>query len=124
LADAQKKNDLYRFVTGDIQPSHNTFNTLKGLLKENGFAEICRRFVLKAHSLGLFDPDISILPKHRRQGIILVTDSTFLLTCGKTKGKKDEKGIWRFKDESVAFLEKDIIVINIPSVIKPIASKP
>lgn len=31
LAKALRKNDLYRFVTQDIQPSHNTFNTLTQL---------------------------------------------------------------------------------------------
>ena len=29
LAKCLKKNDLYRFVTQDIQPSHNSFNTLR-----------------------------------------------------------------------------------------------
>jgi hypothetical protein len=106
LADALKKNDLYRFVTGDIQPSHNTFNTLRDRLKVKGFAEIHKRFVLKAHSLGLLDLNIPNLPKHRKKGIILVADSTFLITCGKTKGEKDEKGLWHFKDESAAFFGK------------------
>ena len=27
LANALKKNDLYRFITQNAQPSHNTFNT-------------------------------------------------------------------------------------------------
>lgn len=29
LAETLRKNDLYRFITGDIQPAHNTFNTLR-----------------------------------------------------------------------------------------------
>ena len=29
LAKVLKQNDLYRFVTQDIQPCHNTFNTLR-----------------------------------------------------------------------------------------------
>jgi len=86
LAKALKKNDLYRFVTRDIQPSHNTFNTLRRRLGPHGFIEIHKRFVRKAHSLGLLDPEIKELPKNGREGIILVADSTFLITSGSTRG--------------------------------------
>ena len=103
LAEVLKKNDLYRFVTRDIQPAHNTFNTLRKRLGPEGFVEVHKRFVLKAHSLGLLDMEIPDLPKHRKKGIILVADSTFLITCGSTKGEKDNHGHWQFKDESVAF---------------------
>jgi hypothetical protein len=48
LADALRKNDLYRFVTGDIQPAHNTFHTVRRRLGPAGFVEIHKRFVLKA----------------------------------------------------------------------------
>ena len=80
LANALKKNDLYRFITNDIQPAHNTFNTLRKRLGPEGFVEIHKHFVLKAHSLGLLEPEIPALPKHRKKGIILVADSTFLIT--------------------------------------------
>ena len=103
LAEVLRKNDLYRFVTNDIQPAHNTFNTLRKRLGLAGFVEIHKRFVLKAHSLGLLEPEIPGLPKHRKKGIILVADSTFLITCGSTKGERDNQGRWRFKDDSVAF---------------------
>ena len=106
LADALKKNDLFRFVTNDIQPAHNTFNTLRKRLGPEGFIEIHKRFVLKARSLGLLEPEILDLPRHRRKGIILVADSTFLVTCGSTRGERDEQGKWHFKDESVAFTGK------------------
>jgi hypothetical protein len=89
LAEVLRKNDLYRFVTNDIQPAHNTFNTLGKRLGSEGFVEVHKRFVLKAHSLGLLEPEIPDLPKHRKKGIILVADSTFLITCGSTKGEKD-----------------------------------
>lgn len=85
---ALRKNDLYRFVTQDIQPSHNTFNTLRRRLGVDGYIEIHRMMVAKAHSLGLLTPDIRELPK----GIILIADSTFLITSGSTKGNKDENG--------------------------------
>ena len=123
LAEVLKKNDLYRFVTNDIQPAHNTFNTLRRRLGLEGFVEIHKRFVLKAHSLGLLKPEIPDLPKHRKKGIILVADSTFLITCGSTKGEKDNQGHWRFKDESVAF-GKGITPTSIPWATKPTASEP
>ncbi|MBN2568059.1 MAG: hypothetical protein JXB42_01380 [Deltaproteobacteria bacterium] len=44
LADVLKKNDLYRFVTRDIQPAHNTFNTLRKRLGPRGFVEIPQTF--------------------------------------------------------------------------------
>jgi hypothetical protein len=106
LAKVLKKNDLYRFVTLDTQPSHNTFNTLRKRLGSTGFIEIHKRFVRKAHSLGLLDPEIKELPMKRKKGIILVADSTFIITSGSTKGHKDEKGQRHFNDPSVAFSGK------------------
>ena len=106
LAKTLRKNDLYRFVTQDIQPSHNSFNTLRKRLGPKGFIEIHNRFVNKAHRLGLLNPEVKELPKNRKKGIILVADSTFLITAGSTKGEKDEQGYWHFTDESVAFSGK------------------
>jgi len=106
LSDVLRKNDLYRFVTGNIQPAHNTFNTLRTRLGPKGFVEIHKRFVLKAHSLGLLEPEIQELPKNRKKGIILVADSTFIITCGSTRGHKNGEGKWHFTDESVAFFGK------------------
>ena len=106
LAKALKKNDLYRFVTNDVQPSHNTFNTLRRRLGIKGFAQIHKGFVQRAHNLGLLDPPIKQLPRRRKKGIIVVADSTFLITSGSTKGEKDQHGHWRFSDDSVAFSGK------------------
>ena len=106
LAKSLKQNDLYRFVSRDIQPSHNTFNTLRKRLGLKGFIEIHKHFVNKAHSLGLLNPHVKELPKNRRKGIILVADSTFLITSGSTRGQKDEQGQWHFNDDSVAFSGK------------------
>jgi hypothetical protein len=106
LADVLKKNDLYRFITRNTQPSHNTFNTLRRRLGPRGFIEIHKRFVKKAQSLGLLDPEIKDLPKNRKRGIIIVADSTFLITAGSTRGTKDEQGEWHFNDPTVAFLGK------------------
>jgi hypothetical protein len=49
LATALKKNDLYRFITRNAQPSHNTFNTLRRRIGPAGFIEIHKRFVKKAN---------------------------------------------------------------------------
>jgi len=106
LADALKKNDLYRFITLDAQPSHNTFNTLRRRLGAAGFIEIHKRFVEKACTLGLLDPEIRELPENRRKGIIVVADSTFLITAGSTRGEKDAYGQWHFNDPTVAFSGK------------------
>ncbi len=95
LAKALKKNDLYRFVTNDVQPSHNTFNTLRRRLGIKGFAQVHKGFVQKTHNLGLLDPQIKQLPKRRKKGIIVVADSTFLITSGSTKGEKDQQGQWQ-----------------------------
>ena len=84
LAKTLKKNDLYRFVTQDTQPSLNSFNTLRKRLAPKGFVEIHKRFVSKAHRLGLLNPEVKKLPKNRKKGIILVADSTFLITSGST----------------------------------------
>lgn len=106
LAKALKQNDLYRFATQDIQPSHNTFNTMRRRLGHKGFIEIHKRFVHKAYRLGLLNPEINELPKNRKKGIIIVADSTFLITSGSTKGQKDEQDKWHFTDESVGFSGK------------------
>jgi hypothetical protein len=106
LAKVLKQHDLYRFVTYDAQPAHNTFNTLRRRLGTKGFVEIHKRFVNRAHSLGLLEPEIQQLPKNRKKGIILVADSTFLITAGATRGQKDEQGTWHFNDDSVAFSGK------------------
>ena len=106
LAVALKKNDLYRFITSNTQPSHNTFNTLRRRIGPAGFIEIHKRFVKKADRLSLLEPEIRGLPKNRKQGIILVADSTFLITAGSTRGEKDEQGRWLFKDPTAAFSGK------------------
>ena len=69
LAKVLRQHDLYRFVTNNIQPSHTTFNTLRKRLGPPGFIEIHKRFVHKAHRLGLLDIEISTLPKNRKPGI-------------------------------------------------------
>lgn len=106
LATKLSKNDSYRFVTGFLgnnSPAHNTFNTLRERLGVKGFVNIHCNLVLKANELGILDPEIMGLPSNRRKGIILIADSTFLITSGSTKGIKNDDGLWIFKDKSAAF---------------------
>jgi hypothetical protein len=67
---------------------------LRKRLGPKGFIEIHKRFVCKADGLGLLKPEVKKLPQNRKKGIILVADSTFLITSGSTKGEKDQLGNW------------------------------
>lgn len=82
------------------------FNTLRRRLGPEGFIEIHKRFVKKAHSLGLLEPEIKELPKNRKQRIILWPTQPYLITAGSTRGEQDEQGQWHFKDPTVAFSDK------------------
>lgn len=39
----------------------------------------------------------------RKKGIIVVADSTFLITTGATRGQKDDQGQWQFLDSLILF---------------------
>lgn len=106
LADKLSRNELYRFIAQidhDHIPAHNTFNSLRARLKVDGLKKIHGNLVLTANSLGLLTPTIRGLPKNMRKGIILIADSTFLITAGSTKGIKKDDGSWLFKDQGAAF---------------------
>ena len=106
LSEKLAKISIYRDAVGinkrDI-PAHNTFTILRQRLGPAGFARIHRYFVMKAYKHGLLIPPIEKLPAIVKNKIILIADSTFLLTAGSTKGEKDETGEWIFSDESIAF---------------------
>ena len=74
LTKAIRQNDLYRFVTSNIQPSHNTFTTLRKRLGPSGFAAIHKRFVTKAHSLrtisGMSREHFEIIPSIIRKKMV------------------------------------------------------
>jgi len=106
LAEKLRKNELYRIVCRVKKsniPAHNTYNTLRNKLGIWGFIEIHTNFVKEAYSLGLLDPDIPQLPKNRRNGIILIADSTMIKAYNSTKAKKLPDGTWLFTDSSLAF---------------------
>lgn len=99
-------NPIYREAVGisssDI-PAHNTFNSLRQRLGEEGLVQIHQHFVLQAYEIGLLIPPLNNLPQMVRDKIILIGDSTFLLAVASTKGEKDEEGSWLFTDDSIAF---------------------
>jgi len=68
--------------------------------------KIHKRFVSKAHSLGLLNPEVNELSNNRKKVIILVADSTFLITPGSTRGEIDQQGNWHFTDDSLVFSGK------------------
>ena len=106
LADKISRNELYRFITKidhEHIPAHNTFNSSRARIGVEGLKKIHSNFVLTANSLGLLTPTIEGFPRNMRKGIILIADSTFLLTAGSTKGIKKEDGSWLFKDQGAAF---------------------
>lgn len=106
LSEKLAKNPIYRDAVGinsNEIPAHNTFNTLRQRVGPEGFARIHRNFILQAHETGLLTPPLKNLPEMLKDKIILIGDSTFLLTVASTKGEKDKKGNWLFSDCSVAF---------------------
>lgn len=106
LANRLAQNATYRAVClmeKGQTPAHNTYTTLRSRLGVEGCRQIHRNFVLEAHQLGLLDPELSTLPKNRRNGIILIADSTFIVAYCSTKGVKQENGVWLFSDPTVAF---------------------
>jgi len=106
LSEKLAKIKIYRDAIGinrDEIPAHNTFNTLRQRVGQQGFVEIHRHFLLQAYKLGLLTPPISGLPKMVRGRIILIGDSTFLKAVASSKGEKDNDGNWIFTDDSIAF---------------------
>jgi hypothetical protein len=106
LSEKLSKIKIYRKAIGISShaiPAHNTFNTLRQRLGPEGFIQIHKLFVMKAHKIGLLIPPISDLPAVVNNKIILIGDSTFLKSVASTKGEKNNKGKWVFTDDSIAF---------------------
>jgi len=106
LSEKLAKIKIYRDAIGinrDEIPAHNTFNTLRQRVGQQGFVEIHQHFLLQAYKLGLLTPPISGLPKMVRGRIILIGDSTFLKSVASSKGERDDDGNWIFTDDSIAF---------------------
>lgn len=84
-------------------PAVSTFSEFRDRLGPIGYRAIQNRFVERARTLGLLDPPLPGLPKHRHEGILLIADSSFLLTAGSTKGEKQADGNWKFTDPTARF---------------------
>ena len=106
LAQRLKEVATYRKLcgfSGRKVPAHNTYNTLRKRLGVKGYAEIHAGFVRRAHALSLLDPKLAMLPKNRRNGPIVIADSTTIQAYCSTNGKKLPDGTWLFTDPSVTF---------------------
>jgi len=64
---------LCGFSDGKV-PSHTTHHTLRKVLVPEGYAQIHAGFVRRAHALNLLDPKLSMLPKNRRKGLIVIRE--------------------------------------------------
>ncbi len=106
LARRLKEVATYRrlcgFSDGKV-PAHNTYCTLRKKLGVQGYAQIHAGFVRFAHALNLLDPELPMLPKNRRKGLIVIADSTTIRAYCSTSGKKQPDGSWLFTDASVSF---------------------
>ena len=106
LAQRLKEVATYRrlcgFSDGKV-PAHNTYSTLRKALGVRGYAQIHAGFVHCAHELNLLDPKLPMLPKNRREGLIVIADSTTIRAYCSTNGKKQPDGTWLFTDPSVSF---------------------
>ncbi len=91
LARRLSENSTYRhlcLLEKDPTPAHNTYNTLRKHLGVERYAEIHVNFVNEANKLGLLNPNIKELPKNRREGLILIGDSTPIRSYCSSKGIK------------------------------------
>jgi len=106
LARRLSQNSTYRhlcLLDKGPTPSHNTYNTLRKHLGVEGYAEIHVNFINEANELGLLNPNIKQLPKNRREGLILIGDSTPIRSYCSSKGVKQENGAWIFTDPAASF---------------------
>ena len=94
---------LCGFSDGKV-PTHNTYSTWRKTLGVEGYRQIHAGFVRCAHKLKLLDPELPVLPKNRRQGVIVIADSTTIKAYCSTNGKKQPDGSWLFTDPSVTFI--------------------
>ena len=106
LAKRLSENSTYRYLClleKGFTPAHNTYHTLRTHLGRDGYAKTHVNFVNEAHKLGLLNPPIARLPRNRRNGLILIGDSTPIRAYCSSKGVKQEDGSWLFTDPSVSF---------------------
>ena len=78
-----------RFSGGKV-PAHNTHSSLRKRLGIRGYAEIHAGFVRHAHALDLLDPELPMLPKNRRKGLVVIADSTTIQAYCSTNGRNSQ----------------------------------
>lgn len=101
-------NELYRRAIGldgdpDRVPGRSALSAFRARLGPEGFAQLHRRFALRAHAAGLCEPDLPQLPRNRRRGLILIVDGTFLRAYAHQHPNVDDDGTKRFTDPSVTY---------------------
>ena len=106
LARRLSENSTYRhlcLLDAGSTPAHNTYNTLRKHLGVENYAAVHINFVEEANELGLLNPNIKQLPQNRRDGLILIGDSTPIRSYCSSKGIKQDNGSWIFTDPSASF---------------------
>ena len=80
LTNKLLSNSIYRFCCGFKHkteiPAHNTYTYLRKRLGVWGYIEIHTNFVNQAYNLGILEPDVPVLPKNRRPGLLLIPVSS------------------------------------------------
>jgi len=90
LAQRLKEVATYRRLCGLTDgsvPAHNTSCTLRKALGVQGYAEIHAGFVRRACGLNLLDPELPMLPKNRRKGLIVIADSTTIRAYARPRAR-------------------------------------
>lgn len=100
--------DLYRHLIGlnHRLPRHTTWSQFRKTLGIEGFLKIHAGYVLQAYRQGLLSPQIPTLPKRRREGLILIADSTFLQSVSANRVKHTEDGKTVYADSEATFGRK------------------
>lgn len=99
------ETDLYRHLVGlnRTVPRHSTWSHFRRTLGVEGFIQIHAGYVRLAYQQGLLEPALSVLPKNRKSGLILIADSTFIRSVSAFRVSRDGVGEVRFADKEAAF---------------------
>ena len=103
-----RANELYRRAIGlggdpAAVPGRSALSSFRARLGPQGFWELHRHFVSRAHAAGLTAPALDSLPRNRRPGLIVIVDGSFLRAYCHQHPKKDAEGNKVFADPSVTY---------------------
>lgn len=101
-------NELYRRAIGldadpHSVPKRSALSAFRARLGPDGFWALHRLFALRALAAGLGEPDLPMLPRNRRRGLILIVDGTFLRAYAHQHPSVEQDGTKRFTDPSVTY---------------------